>query len=49
MKIFLVILVLVLVAALAIADYKWRQWMAARKLERDGPVVGDPFRRRDRQ
>jgi hypothetical protein len=34
MKIFLVILAVVLVAALAIADYKWRQWMAARRRDR---------------
>jgi hypothetical protein len=34
MKIFLAILAVVLVAALAIADYKWRQWMAARRRDR---------------
>jgi hypothetical protein len=34
MKIFLVILAVVLVAALAIADYKWRQWIASRRRER---------------
>ena len=34
MKTFLIILVVILVAALAIADYKWRQWMAARKRDR---------------
>jgi hypothetical protein len=34
MKIFLGILVVVIVAASFIADYKWRQWMAARRRER---------------
>jgi hypothetical protein len=34
MKTFLIILVVVLVAALAIADYKWRQWMAGRRRDR---------------
>jgi hypothetical protein len=34
LKVFLIILVVVLVAALAIADYKWRQWMAARRRDR---------------
>jgi predicted outer membrane lipoprotein len=33
----LIILGLILVAALAIADYKWRQWMAARRRDRDTP------------
>jgi hypothetical protein len=32
-----VILGLILVAALGFADYKWRQWMAARRRERDTP------------
>jgi hypothetical protein len=35
MKLLLGILVLVLVAVSLVADYKWRQWMAARKRERD--------------
>jgi hypothetical protein len=34
MKIFLAILVVVLVAASLFADYKWRQWMAARRRDR---------------
>jgi len=34
MKIFLGILALVLVAASVFADYKWRQWMAARRRDR---------------
>jgi hypothetical protein len=33
----LIILGLILIAALAFADYKWRQWMAARRRDRDGP------------
>jgi len=37
MKILLIILGLILVAALAVADYKWRQWMAARRRDRDTP------------
>jgi hypothetical protein len=49
MKILLAIIVVSLVAASIYADYKWRQWMAARKPQRHGPVVGDPDRRRDRQ
>jgi hypothetical protein len=31
---FLGILILVLVAASVFADYKWRQWMAARRRDR---------------
>ena len=34
MKIFLGILALVVVAASVFADYKWRQWMAARRRDR---------------
>jgi len=34
MKIFLGILALVVVAASVLADYKWRQWMAARRRDR---------------
>ena len=34
MKIFLGILALLLVAASVFADYKWRQWMAARRRDR---------------
>ena len=34
MKIFLGILAVVLVAASLFADYKWRQWMAARRRDR---------------
>jgi hypothetical protein len=33
----LIILGLLFVAALVVADYKWRQWMAARRRERDTP------------
>jgi len=35
MKIVLGILALVLVAASVLADYKWRQWMAARRRDRE--------------
>ena len=34
MKIFLGILALVLIVASFVADYKWRQWMAARRRDR---------------
>ncbi len=34
MKILLAILAIVLVVASLIADYKWRQWIAARRRDR---------------
>jgi hypothetical protein len=34
MKIFLGILAILVVAASVFADYKWRQWMAARRRDR---------------
>ena len=34
MKIFLGILAIILVAASVFADYKWRQWIAARRRDR---------------
>jgi hypothetical protein len=34
MKIFLGILAVLVVAASVFADYKWRQWMAARRRDR---------------
>jgi hypothetical protein len=34
MKVFIGILAVVLVAAFLFADYKWRQWMAARRRDR---------------
>jgi hypothetical protein len=34
MKILLAILAIVLIVASLIADYKWRQWIAARKRDR---------------
>jgi hypothetical protein len=37
MKILLTILVILLVAASLIADYKWRQWIAARRRDRQQP------------
>ena len=35
MKIFLIILGILIVGGSLLADYKWRQWMAARKREHD--------------
>lgn len=35
MKLLLGILVVVLVAGSLFADYKWRQWMAARRRDRE--------------
>jgi hypothetical protein len=34
MKIFLVIFAVLVIAGSLFADYKWRQWMAARRPER---------------
>jgi len=34
-SVFIIVAVLVIVASL-VADYKWRQWMAARHREREG-------------
>jgi hypothetical protein len=34
MRILFGIVAVIVVAALAFADYKWRQWMAARRRER---------------
>jgi hypothetical protein len=34
MKVLLGILAVVLIAAVVVADYKWRQWMAARRRDR---------------
>ena len=36
MKIVLVILGILLIGGSLLADYKWRQWMAARRREHDG-------------
>jgi hypothetical protein len=49
MKILLVILAVLVVAASIYGDYKWKQWMSARKLQRQGPAADDPARRSDRQ
>jgi hypothetical protein len=35
MKLFLGIFALIVVAASLLADYKWRQWMAARRRDHD--------------
>jgi hypothetical protein len=38
MKVFLAIFVVLVIAGSLFADYKWRQWMAARRQDRDdGP------------
>lgn len=37
MKLVISIVVLILLAASFYADYKWKQWIAARKQERDHP------------
>jgi hypothetical protein len=37
MKLVLGLAVLLFIAFSVLADYKWRQWMAARKAERDHP------------
>jgi hypothetical protein len=37
MKLFLTIAVICIVTGSLYADYKWRQWVAARKRERDHP------------
>lgn len=34
MKIVLIVIGVVVIAALIVADYKWRQWMAARRRDR---------------
>ena len=40
LEILFCIAVLVFIAALVYADYKWRQWMAARRQERGGATRG---------
>jgi hypothetical protein len=35
MKIFLIVIVVMLVAGLLWADYRWRRWMDARRRERN--------------
>jgi hypothetical protein len=37
MKLILIIVVVLILAGSLVADYKWRQWMAARRRERDHP------------
>jgi len=36
MKLVLIVVVFLILAGSLVADYKWRQWMAARRRERDG-------------
>jgi hypothetical protein len=45
MKWILITIVLLLVLGSFYADYKWRQWIAARRAEREGQNSGNPFRR----
>ncbi|HEY3626308.1 MAG TPA: hypothetical protein VGL00_08485 [Terracidiphilus sp.] len=40
MKFLLIIVAVLVVAGSVFADYKWRQWMAARRRERDGDRRG---------
>ena len=35
MKLVLIIVAVLVLAGLLVADYKWKQWMAARRRERD--------------
>ena len=39
MKLVLIVVAVLVLAASVVADYKWKQWMAARRRERDN---GDP-------
>jgi hypothetical protein len=45
MKILLIIVAVTLVATSIYADYKWKQWIAARKAEREGDVPNHPTHR----
>jgi hypothetical protein len=45
MKWILATIVLLLVTGSLYADYKWRQWIAARRAERENQNSGNPFRR----
>lgn len=38
MKLILIVVVVLVLAGSLVADYKWRQWMAARRRERDEPA-----------
>lgn len=37
MKLLLILAGVLLIAVFIVADYKWRQWIAARRRERDDP------------
>lgn len=37
MKLVLIIVAVLVIAGSLLADYKWKQWMAARRRERDEP------------
>jgi hypothetical protein len=45
LKTFLAILAILLVAGSVFADYKWRQWIAARRLQRHDPNHPAPYDR----
>jgi hypothetical protein len=49
MKIILGIVVFLLIAGSFFVDYKWRQWMAARREERQDPRGDGDTGRRDRE
>jgi hypothetical protein len=36
MKLILTVVAVLVLAGILVGDYKWRQWMAARRRERDG-------------
>jgi hypothetical protein len=40
MKIVLIVVAVLVIVASLVADYKWRQWMAARRRERDSSDRG---------
>jgi hypothetical protein len=44
MKLLLIILAALLLIGSFFADYKWRQWIAARRAQQDRPANGDPSR-----
>ena len=49
MKIVLATLALLVIAGSLYADYKWRQWMAARAREHQAPSSHDSVQRQDRR
>ncbi len=43
MKLLFALAVLLLIAVSLVADYKWKQWMATRRQERDHPPAPGPY------